>query len=160
IAEAFLISYELRTKKLGLSGNITISILVGLIFVFGGVAVGVIDRMLILFAMATLANFSREIIKDIEDMKGDVDRRTFPRLHGVRKSAIIAGSAVGAAIAISFVPYFLSIFSIYYVYAVVVSDIFFLISAGLITRDAKKSQNVSKLAMVIGLVSFAVGGIT
>ncbi|MDS0256417.1 UbiA family prenyltransferase [Thermoplasmatales archaeon AK] len=160
LAEGLLVSYEIKTKKLGLTGNITISILVGLIFIFGGVSVGVVTRMVLLFIMATLANFSREIIKDIQDMEGDVDRKTFPRLHGVKSSAIIAIASVVAAVATSFVPYLLSIFNIYYIYAVVVSDVFFLISAALITRDAKRSQNVSKLAMILGLVSFAVGGVT
>jgi geranylgeranylglycerol-phosphate geranylgeranyltransferase len=82
-AELLLISYETRTKNLGLSGNATVSALVGLIFIYGGMAVGAVSPMIILFILATLSNFSREIIKDIEDIKGDIGRTTFPKIHGV-----------------------------------------------------------------------------
>ncbi len=48
-AELLLISYETRTKNLGLSGNATVSALVGLIFIYGGMAVGAVSPMIIPF---------------------------------------------------------------------------------------------------------------
>ena len=160
IAEAFLLGYELKTKKLGLSGNVMISVLVGLIFIFGGIAVNSIDRMLILFLMATLANLSREVIKDIQDIKGDVDRMTLPKKRGIRFAAYFASASVILAVIISYFPYYLKIFGIYYLISVAFSDALFLASVAMIPRDPEKSQQVSKLAMIIGLASFAVGGIS
>ena len=160
LAELFLVAYEFRTKKLGLSGNIMISILVGLIFIFGGIAVDSLDRMLILFFMATMANLSREIIKDIEDINGDTDRITFPKKHGIKFAAYVAAISVIVAIIASYIPYYLKIFDVYYLIPVALSDLLFLVSAGLIVRNPGKSQQVSKIAMIVGLVSFAVGGLT
>ncbi len=159
LAEAFLGLYETRTKKLGLTGNIMISILVGLIFIFGGIAVNSVGKMLILFVMATLANLSREIIKDIQDIEGDIDRITLPKKIGVRGAAAVAIVAIAIAVSFSYLPYYLGIFKLYYLGIVAVSDILFIISAGTIIRNPEISQQVSKLAMIVGLLSFAVGGI-
>lgn len=159
IAGIFLGLYEFRTKKMGFVGNVMISILVGLIFVFGGIAVSSVNKMLILFVMAALANLSREIIKDIEDIEGDKDRNTLPKRIGIRASAALATVFVAIAISFSYLPYYLGIFKIYYLFLVAVSDALFIISAAMIIRNPGISQNVSKLAMITGLVSFAIGGI-
>ncbi|MCL4341473.1 MAG: UbiA family prenyltransferase [Candidatus Thermoplasmatota archaeon] len=160
LAELFLIAYEFRTKKLGLSGNIMISILVGLIFIFGGIAVNSLDRMIILFFMAMLANLSREIIKDIEDINGDTDRITFPKRHGIRFAAYVAASSVIIAVMASYIPYYLKIFGVYYLIPVAISDLMFLVSASLITRSPGSGIYDAITAMILGLVSFAVGGLT
>lgn len=157
-AEALLISYETTLKKRGFVGNVSISILVGLIFIFGGIAVNSIYKMLILFVMASLANLSREVIKDIEDMGGDVDRVTMPRKYGVKLSSAVAISSVLVAIAISVLPYYMKIFSNLYLIVVAVSDVMFLLSAYKI-RNPHLSQNISKFAMIVGLVSFTIGGL-
>ncbi len=159
LAEIFLGLYETRTKKLGLTGNIMISILVGLIFIFGGIAVNSVGKMLILFVMATLANLSREIIKDIQDMEGDIDRITLPKKVGVRGAAAVAVFAIAVAVSFSYIPYYLGIFKLFYLGIVAVSDVLFIVSAVTIIRNPGISQQVSKLAMIVGLLSFAVGGV-
>ncbi len=158
VAEIMLILYEVRTKGIGLSGNASISILVGLIFIFGGICVNSLDRMILLFGMASLTNFSREIIKDIQDISGDKDRKTFPMTHGIRMAEIVSAVSVAAAIAISYLPYYYGIFGIYYLIIVIPTDIVFISSIAYLKVSAGKSQQVSKLAMIMGLVSFAVGG--
>lgn len=159
LAEVFLILYEFKTKKLGFSGNVMISILVGLIFVFGGIAVHSVRSMAILFAMASLANLSREIIKDIQDMGGDIDRQTLPKVYGVKISAGIATAAILVAVVLSYLPYYLGIFRIYYLLPVAISDALFIFSASTIIQHPETSQKISKIAMIVGLASFAAGGI-
>jgi len=159
IAEILLITYEKYTKKLGITGNVTISILVGLIFIFGGIAVDSVVRMFLLFGMASLANLSREITKDIQDMEGDVDRRTFPKRYGKHISSVLAAIFTVSAVIISFIPYYLKIFSIYYLLIVLVSDIFFIISVYILFGDPEKGQKISKYAMILGLAAFFIGGI-
>lgn len=158
VAEGMLVLYEARTKGIGLSGNASISILVGLIFIFGGICVSSLDRMILLFGMASLTNFSREIIKDIQDMSGDMDRKTFPMTHGVRMAELVSAASVAIAIAISFLPYYYGIFGMFYLIIVIPTDIIFIISISYLKVSAGRSQQVSKLAMIMGLVSFAVGG--
>ncbi len=159
LAEAFLGLYEFRTKKMGFPGNAMISILVGLIFVFGGIAVDVVNKMLILFVMATLANLSREIIKDIQDVEGDVDRKTLPKSIGVKGASAVAVVSVLVAVSFSYLPYYFGIFHLYYLFIVAVADAMFVLSAITIIRNPGFSQQISKFAMIIGLLSFAVGGI-
>lgn len=159
LAEAFLGLYEFKTKKMGFVGNVMISILVGLIFVFGGIAVDVINRMIILFVMASLANLSREIIKDIEDIHGDVDRKTLPKSIGIRNAAVIAAISAIIAVSFSYLPFYLGIFKIFYLIIVAFSDAMFILSAITIIRNPGISQQISKIAMIIGLLSFAVGGL-
>lgn len=158
LAESLLVGYELSLKKKGFIGNVSVSILVGLIFIFGGIAVNSTYRMLILFVMATLANLSREVIKDIEDLKGDLDRVTLPKKYGVRAAMAVAVGSVAIAVSISYLPYYFGIFAVPYLAAVAVADIMFIVSAVKI-RDPHTSQNLSKLAMIVGLVSFTIGGL-
>ena len=44
VAMALMLAYELSTKKKGFSGNLTIGLLTGMLFVFGGAVVGMIDK--------------------------------------------------------------------------------------------------------------------
>lgn len=159
IADLLLVGYEKLFKKRGLSGNLTISLLVGLIFIFGGIAVNSLLKMIILFGMASLANLSRELIKDIEDMEGDIDRVTFPKRYGVKPAMILAAASVLIAVSLSYLPYYLGIFSFYYVIVVILSDALFIISISVMSKNPGRSQSISKYAMIVGLVSFAVGGI-
>jgi geranylgeranylglycerol-phosphate geranylgeranyltransferase len=160
LAEVLLISYELKTKNLGLSGNITISVLVGFIFVFGGISLDSAGRMLFLFLLAFLANLSREIIKDIQDMGGDVGRRTLPMAIGQRNSAVSVMGIIIALVIISFIPYFIGLFSLYYLIVVAVTDIVFILSSYATFRNPERGQQISKIGMILGLISFAVGGLT
>ncbi len=156
-AEALLVLYEMKTKRLGLTGNVSISILVGLIFIFGGTAVNSVLKMLLLFLMAALATLSREVIKDMEDIKGDVGRKTFPRVHGVGSAYYLSLASIVAAILISYLPYYLSIFTYLYLIPVALSDAIFLFSAFTAKNDPSRSQKYSKIAMIVGLVAFASG---
>ncbi len=159
IAIAVLISYEMKLKRTGFPGNLAISVLVGMIFVFGGFAVSTFYKMIPLFIMAFATNTAREIVKDIEDLEGDVDRQTLPKRLGIRTAGSIAAGFTLAGVAVSYVPYALNYFGIYYLLAVIIADAVFLISVVAIFSSAKKSQNYSKLGMILGLVAFTIGGI-
>ncbi len=158
-AIAVLVGYEMKLKGTGLPGNFAISVLVGMIFIFGGIAVSSISRMILLFLMAFLTNSAREIIKDVQDMKGDVDRKTFPMRHGIKASFSLIVALTLAGIAFSLLTYFLGIFGFVYLIVVIVADAVFIASLAVFSRNAKKSQNFSKLAMILGLVAFTVGGV-
>lgn len=157
IAEILLFTYESKAKRMGLSGNVIVGSLVGLIFIFGGIAVGSAYKMYILFIMAALTNIGREITKDIEDMEGDVDRKTFPRVHGKNASFYLVATLVLIAVCASVLPYIMHIFSFYYLIPVVVADGLFLYSVSIIRQTPSKSQKYSKYAMITGLISFIVG---
>lgn len=154
-----LVAYEERLKKLGLTGNLAISVLVGLIFIFGGISVESIERMVPLFFMAFLTNTSRELAKDIEDMEGDVDRNTFPKKYGTASASILAAILTLLGISISYLPYYIGFFGPVYLAIVLVADGIFVLSIVFLRSNAKLSQNFFKIAMICGLVAFTVGGI-
>src|SRR5207245_2595053 len=78
---ALMASYEAALKSRGAPGNLVIAYLVGSLFLFAGASVfrssiEPLVRTGILAALAFFTTIGREITKDIEDMRGDVDRRT------------------------------------------------------------------------------------
>ena len=64
-----------------------------------------------------------------------------------------------AGVLFSLLTYFLGIFGFIYLIAVIIADAVFIASLAVFGRSAKESQNFSKLAMILGLVAFTVGGI-
>lgn len=156
IAEILMLSYEISLKNKGLVGNIDISVLVGMLFLFGGACVGSIDRTLIFSAMASLATFGREIVKDIEDVEGDIGRATLPKMIGKERSAFVAAIAFMAAVSLSPLPYGRD-FGFMYIVIVSAADILFFYTSYLSLTDPKKSQKMAKVSMLVGLLAFLAG---
>ena len=117
LAIILLISYEgvrgnRGLKHRGLIGNIAIAAAIGMDVLFGASAVsGTADPKVISLAiMAFLFSLAREIIKDIEDMEGDIDRNTLPKSVGVDNARSIAWIFTMAAFVSLFFPFILEIF--------------------------------------------------
>jgi 4-hydroxybenzoate polyprenyltransferase and related prenyltransferases len=157
-AIALLVSYEWKAKKAGLIGNIIISFLVALIFIYGSLSVKFSFLVLIFAFMAFLANLSREIIKDVEDVEGDIDRRTLPMKIGKKLSTVFASVFLLIAITISPIPYLYFHWNIYYLIAVLLADILFLVSIIFSFNNPKRGQEFIKFGMLVGLVAFLIGG--
>ncbi|WP_297214857.1 UbiA family prenyltransferase [Thermoplasma sp.] len=157
LAEVLLVSYEYFLKKTGLPGNAVISLLIGLIFIFGGVSVFSYSRMIFLFLLAFTSNMSREIIKDVEDVNGDSDRITFPKRYGVKKAIMLSDIIIAILVVVSYLPFALHILSIYYLYVVLVADALFITSGAISSRNPTSGQKVSKYAMIVGMASFLAG---
>ncbi len=161
---AILFTYSAELKRRGLAGNLTIGYLVGSTFLFGGLAVGKISVVGILVIMAALSTVGRELIKGIEDMRGDqkLGLKTFPLRHGTGKAAALATGFIGAAIAISPLPYLLEIFGCAYLTFVVPSIVAFIAATAIIVRSrepeaAGRASLVCKMAMGLGLLAFLAG---
>jgi geranylgeranylglycerol-phosphate geranylgeranyltransferase len=166
-----LILYAWGVKRQGLVGNLSIGYLVGSTFLFGGLATAysragplIPNELLILVLMASLSTVGRELIKAIEDMRGDrnLGFKTFPVQHGAGKAAALAVVFIGAAIVISPIPYLFGIFGWQYLTLVSFSIAAFLVGAGTIVRSqdtnaAEKASLVCKVGMGLGLIAFMVG---
>jgi geranylgeranylglycerol-phosphate geranylgeranyltransferase len=157
---AIIVGYEKYLKAEGIAGNLAISWLTGALFLFGGAAVDRLDLAWILAALAFLATLGREIVKDIQDVEGDKgSRRTLPMRIGTRKAGILASIGFLAAVALSPAPYLLDLLSSWYVPAVLVSDAIFIYCALIHFRSPEKGQKVAKLAMLVALLAFLLGGV-
>ncbi|HZY69683.1 MAG TPA: geranylgeranylglycerol-phosphate geranylgeranyltransferase [Thermoplasmata archaeon] len=159
VAVAVLLAYEFRLKTLGLPGNLAVAALTGAVFLYGGAAAGNVVPLLAFAAMATLATLSRELTKDIEDLAGDIDRTTFPKVHGTRSAVVLARAAIASAIALSAVPLLglLAIGSgagIIYLVLVGAADAMFVLSVAWLPGRVHWEQTVSKLGMAVALGAF------
>jgi geranylgeranylglycerol-phosphate geranylgeranyltransferase len=159
VAVAALLAYEFRLKARGFVGNSVVALLTGMVFLYGGAAAGA-PLLLVPFAlMAFFATLSREVIKDMEDVAGDVGRRTLPMTHGMRFSSGFARASVGVAIVLSFVPllWFVrlaSVVGIMYLVLVLATDGLFVVSVAYLPQRLHREQSMSKLAMALALLAF------
>ena len=105
IALLLLFNYEspsklsFRMKDRGLPGNLAISMSVGLVIIFGAASVSdpLDKRAWSVFIVGFLYNFSREIVKDIEDMGGDKGRDTSAMRVGEERASSLAALVLIAA---------------------------------------------------------------
>ena len=97
-----LTAYENGLKAAGISGNITVGLMSGAVFLFAGMAVNDPGPTLWMFGLAVLATITREIIKDIQDLEGDKDRRTLPASIGIENSMRVAILFLLIAIGLSY----------------------------------------------------------
>ncbi len=86
VPESFMLKHK------GLIGNFAVSMLVGIVIVFGAAAIGgwYTPLVWLVAAVAMLVNAAREIVKDIEDQEGDTDRDTLTKKVGPQSARGIA----------------------------------------------------------------------
>ena len=98
-------------------GNLLISYLGGSTFLFGAAAVGQLSAsVVVLFLLAALSTFAREVIKDVEDLAGDREEglQTLPIMIGRRPALGLAVAVLTVAVAASPVPYLRETFGLIY----------------------------------------------
>jgi len=159
VAVGSLLAYEFGAKSRGFVGNLVVALLTGLVFLYGGAAAGNAVVLLPFAAMAFLATASREVIKDMEDVGGDVGRTTLPKRRGMPVAAAVARAAVAAAIVLSVVPvlWFVpgrSAVGIIYLGLVAAADATFVLSVYSLPARLHFEQSASKAAMTVALAAF------
>ena len=158
-----MIFYAYNLKKKYLIGNIVISFLTGLAFVFGGVIVGQLEASILLGFYPFIAHMAREIIKDMEDVEGDQQEgaTTLPIISGTRTAAIVAVFFLILLLS-SPILYYLKILTIFYIPLLLIALAIFFYSAVSILKDQsiKNSGNISsklKIGMLIVLIAYGLG---
>jgi geranylgeranylglycerol-phosphate geranylgeranyltransferase len=159
VALVALLSYEFRFKSAGFGGNLLVAFLTGLVFLYGGAAAGAPLAVLPFGLMAFFATLSREVIKDMEDLAGDVNRRTLPRVRGMSFAGGVARGAIAIALALSVIPLFIllpldSVAGIMYAALVLVADALFVVSVLWLPARLHTEQTLSKGAMAVALLAF------
>lgn len=110
IAITLMITYDHgpSLKNTGLKGNISISIMVGAVILYGASSVGQLWNTLVWWTAGVVffTNLAREIIKDCADMEADKGtRQTLPMSIGLLKSRMTAYVIVMASLVCLYVPY-------------------------------------------------------
>jgi geranylgeranylglycerol-phosphate geranylgeranyltransferase len=179
ITALFAIFYDAVLKKIKLLGNFFIAYVMAIPFVFGGAAVirdstltlNLHPAIFIIALIAFLAGAGREIMKDVMDFEGDRNQgvKSFPRYIGIRASNSISAVFYILAITLSFLPFFLRSYGVYYqnmFYFVLVFICDTLLLSTSIQLLVKKKVNMSfhrkftLLALFIGLLAFLAGAFT
>jgi len=161
INSALLILYSWKFKRLALIGNVLIGYLTGSTFLFGGAALSAYFVPSILFLSAMFAITSREIIKDVEDIKGDLQfgASTLPIKYGVWPSLVLAACLMFVAVVISPIPFLISAFGWAYLSIVVVADIILMYSIALSWKSPTKASTYIKYGMFAVLMAYILGRI-
>ncbi len=159
-----MIYYAYDLKSRCLIGNISISFLTGLSFVFGGVVVGEILISIFLGSFAFLMTMAREIVKDVEDMEGDKieGATTLPIVYGKKVSSYLAAFFMIFASLASPILYIMGIFNLIYLLILLVAIALFLTGAWAVLKDQSMEtmHNVSKrikIGMFVAFIGFAMG---
>lgn len=156
-ASILLFFYSYRLKRTVLWGNLAVSFITGLAFIYGGLAVNRIDLALIPAVFAFFYHLGREIIKDVEDVVGDrADHiTTFPIRYGEKFALTIATAVYCFLILLTLVPYLLHIFGMPYlaVVVLVVDAVILYVIVSLWRNPA--SSNLSRLSLILKLNMFA-----
>lgn len=110
IAITLMLTYDHgpSLKNTGLKGNISISIMVGAVILYGASSVGQLWNTLVWWTAGVVffTNLAREIIKDCADMEADKGtRQTLPMSIGLLKSRMTAYVIVMASLVCLYVPY-------------------------------------------------------
>jgi len=164
LSSILMIFYARDLKTKCFIGNLSISFLTGLCFVFGGIAVGQIMVSIYLGFYAFLITMAREIVKDMEDMEGDKEEgaTTLPLVYGTRTSSQIAAFFMIIASVTSPVLFFMGIFNLIYLIILIVPIFVFISSAISILKDQsiENTRNISKRikkGMAMVFLAFALG---
>jgi 4-hydroxybenzoate polyprenyltransferase len=157
ITVPLMIAYSLWFKGWPLIGNIVVSLILGLAFIFAGVAFdnpwGLIVPALLAFGFTLL----RELVKDIADLEGDrsAGLRTFPILAGEEKSAtlaVILTIVIGAG---ALAPYFLGLYGLNFLIILIFGIEFPLVYVLLILVKSPTITNCKRIAQILKACVFA-----
>jgi len=160
-----LFFYSYKFKRVVLWGNFIVSFVSGLAFIYGGLATNRVSAVLFPAGFAFLFHFGREIIKDIQDIKGDKPQGaiTFPIKYGTRKSLILTYMIFGILVLFTLLPYFSGYYGIYFLMIVVLGVhsvlVFVVISSWLnpSQKNLGRLSNIMKADMLIGLLAIYMG---
>ena len=163
-AIVFLFLYSAKFKREFLIGNVTVSIISGLAFIYGGVFSKNPEISLIPAILAFLFHMGRELIKDMEDLKGDqaLKSETFPIAYGIKNSQFLASAIFLVLIILTIFPYKFKIFSIYYLILVLMMDfVLFYIILSLWNNPSRENlgalSRLLKFEMLLGLLAIFAG---
>lgn len=158
--------YSRSGKRMGLPGNMMVSLCVSMPFIYGGACIqdSIEPSTLTFAALAFLANTGREIIKGIVDVEGDKARgvRTLAASHGPKKAAQVALAFFTAAVLLSPIPIALRLMSIWYLPPLIIADAGFISSALSVLRsptreNAKRAKSTILVWMLLSLIAFLTG---
>jgi geranylgeranylglycerol-phosphate geranylgeranyltransferase len=161
----FLILYAHTLKRKLFGGNFTVGLVSALAFVYGGITTNDFRLSLIPAFFAFLFHMGREVIKDIQDLEGDLSLNvsSLPIRFGIRFSLTFATIIFSFLIFLTSLPYFFDIFSLLYLIMVILGvDLVLFYVLWSMWKDPSTSNlgrlsTILKIDMLLGLAAIYVG---
>jgi len=165
ISVFLLILYSSKLKRVLFAGNFTVSLVCGLAFIYGGLISHNFILSFIPASFAFLFHLGREILKDIEDLKGDklAEAKTIPIIFGKKKAFLFITFIFSLLIILTLLPYLFRIFSVFYLLLVLLGvDALLLYTIHLMWKDPSERNlnrlsGILKLDMILGLLAIFLG---
>lgn len=165
VAIILLFLYSFHFKRTILLGNLLVSFVSGLTFVFATLSISDWQAGIIPAIFAFFFHAGREIIKDIQDLEGDLSQKviTFPGRFGKKKSFMLVNLIFIILIAFLISPGVLMHYNVYYIYIVISGVVSLLVFVSIIIwfkNDFVWLGRISlllKLDMFVGLAAIYAG---
>ena len=165
IAMPLMVVYNIHLKGKPLVGNIAVSIVIAMSFLFCGAAHQNYEPMWLPAMLSFGLTFLRELVKDVADLKGDLSTglATFPILIGIHKSRQLIIFLCFLVSLLALWPLYTSTYGIWYGIIVfigvevpiVMVVILFLKNPGI--SSGKTSSKILKFSSLMGLIAIYAG---
>lgn len=165
ISMPLMIVYSTNLKSKPLIGNIAVSFIVGLSFIFCGAAFENIFPMWTPGVLAFSLTLIREIIKDIADLEGDriAKCKTYPIQHGLESTVKLVSILSSIVSLVILLPYFNNVYNYWYLIILVIGvEIPLIIVVFLLVKNptiltAKQGSKFLKFSTIMGLIAIYLG---
>ena len=154
----FLYSYKFKKTLIGNFADswLAVSVFLSPVLIFGTFQDLIYSKIIILALIAFFGNYGREILKDVEDVKGDKKQKakTIPIVFGKNTAICLGKMLILIGGLLLFVPYFIKIFSELYFF---LSLICFGVCIYILTlKKVSSVQKMTKFLMFIIVLVFVV----
>ena len=147
--------YEIKLKRLGLLGNVTIAVLFAFPLLLGGALERITLLLVILCSMAVVNGLAKEVINDVKDIEGDRGKRiTLPQWIGVRPSLIVAGVLILVTMGLGMLPLAFIGLNLPYIILIAICDLILLLAVIISFKSPMIAHNVHSLGMLASLPAF------
>jgi len=156
LALVVMLAYSPWLKSRGVRGNLAVAVVASLPLVYGAVAAGDWRAGLVPSVLAALLHLAREIVKDVEDVAGDLamGRRTLPIVWGTGAGYLAATGILAVFVPLALLPWAARWYGWRYGAVVSVLDVALAVLAVRLARGRLAGARAAlKLAMVVGLAA-------
>ena len=164
-AITLLAAYDVKLKSIPLIGNITVAVLGGLAFIYGGIAGYSIKRAILPAIFAALFHLGRELVKDAADVRGDFSSgiHTAATAWGKETACMIAAAVLMVLTVITVSPFTFGYFGIVYFLVIALGVWPVLVYASISSlkntseKNLRRISQLLKIDMPAGIIAILVG---
>ncbi|MFL3006258.1 MAG: geranylgeranylglycerol-phosphate geranylgeranyltransferase [Candidatus Neomarinimicrobiota bacterium] len=167
VSMPLIVIYSTHLKSKPLIGNIAVSFIIGLSFIFCGTVFENINPMWTPGLLAFSLTLIREITKDIADFEGDqiAKHNTYPIQHGIKGAIKLISFLSGVVCLVALVPYFSNTYNDWYLIILLIGvEIPLIIVVLLLVKNqtissAILSSKILKFSTIMGLLAIYIGSL-